>query len=297
MAVFKIEKDKPVQLLEDEKFANERSMEDFFFHNAKELLGVRHLERQREIRGGRERIDILGIDNTNSPVIIELKLDKGGDDVLTQAQSYYSWLLDNGPSYEDLVERELGKGIIVNWELPKIVLVAKRFSERVERAVEHIDYVELVKYSFYKPDIFKLEGEELSTRLLYDIKNIGETQKNNTDANIDFGIHLGIVTSDETKQKISFLRDKILQLPSVKEVALQTGVAYKKGRGKFVRFEFRPTWIQVLLKYPSFKKDTKKIVRDITSFKWGYNGKIRFDSDSNVDYIFEITKEAYEQTS
>ena len=31
-------------------------------------------------------------------------------------------------------------------------------------------------------------------------------------------------------------------------------------------------------------------------YKWGYNGKTNFDSESNIDYIFEIIKEAYNQT-
>lgn len=296
MAIFRFAENQIVRLWDGERFSSEREMEDFFAKKSGELLGVRCLDRQYRIRGGEEIIDILGIDSTNSPVIVELKLDKGGDEVLTQAQSYYSWLLDNRPQYKHLVESEIGKGVDINWELPKIILIAKRFSERIERAVELFDYVELVRYAFYKPDIFTLEGDELSTRLLRGSGKVVTGGKRDTNKDFDFSQHLAITTSDEVKKGISSLRDKILQMSDVKEVALQTGVAYKRGRGKFMRFEFRPQWVQVLLKNPSYKSDTKKVVRDITSFKWGYNGQIRFNSNTDADYVLEIIKEAYEQT-
>ena len=304
MAIFKIDDNDKTILSADnsKKFPSERLLEDFFVKNLETLLGVRYLERQYRILGDRERVDIIGIDRDNSPVIIELKLDRD-DGILTQGQAYYGWLLENKRQVGHLVESQLGESFEVNWELPKILLVAREFSERIERAAKPLGYIELIRYSVYEPDIFELSGEQLPARLLHgrtdtNKQRFAKKQNGNMPSIYTIDQHFGILTAEEVKEKTKIMVDLVHALSEIQEDARQTGIAYKRKsrRGKFLRLEFRPTWVQVLLKQAGYKSDVKKIVEDITSFKWGYNGRIKFTEDSDTDYIFEIIKEAYEQT-
>ena len=64
----------------------------------------------------------------------------------------------------------------------------------------------------------------------------------------------------------------------------------------FVRFEFSSKGIRTLLRNRSYPIDKKKIVIDITSNKWGYLGLVRFQVETNVDYLFKLVKASFEST-
>jgi RecB family endonuclease NucS len=55
----------------------------------------------------RGRIDSLGIDENNSPVIIEYKRSTG-ENVINQGLFYLEWLLDHQAEFEALVTRQFG---------------------------------------------------------------------------------------------------------------------------------------------------------------------------------------------
>ena len=54
--------------------------------------------------------------------------------------------------------------------------------------------------------------------------------------------------------------------------------------------------MKLTLAEPKYLKDTKRIVKDITSYKFGWKGRINFKDKDEVDYVFEVIKEAYDQT-
>ena len=80
----------------------------------------------------------------------------------------------------------------------------------------------------------------------------------------------------------------------VKE-AQKSGVTYRTTKS-FVRFEFLPFLIQVLLIYQKYSDDTKKLVKDVTSNKWGYRGLVKFTPESDTDYLFGLINQSYEST-
>ena len=208
MAIFKDIAGHVIEAISDPtRFRNEQAMEDFFVKNLEVLLHVRFLKRQYPILNNTHRIDILGIDFDNSPVIIELKLDKG-DDAVLQGQNYYnSWLLKSKPLFNSLVEIRFGKSAKVIWELPKVILIAKRFSPIAYGAVERNEYVELITYSCFQPDLVLLEGEELSTRLLHGKSETHKVEKKDIQVkqqseNYNVEQHLDIITVDEVRKKL-----------------------------------------------------------------------------------------------
>src|SRR5437667_5802943 len=72
MPIFRIENQKVQQLgVKKDGFGKEKDLQDFFAENLEQILGVRFLAKEFKTPDG--RIDTLGIDENNSPVIIEYK--------------------------------------------------------------------------------------------------------------------------------------------------------------------------------------------------------------------------------
>ena len=154
MAIFKINSNKVSKLsIKDDGFGDEYALRDFFASNLEELLGIRFIEKEYPIQEG--RIDTIGLDENNAPVIIEYKW-KENEEVLAQGLFYYNWLIKNKKHFELLVENRLGKGIKVNWDQPRVILVARGFGRYVQGAVEQEKHIELLSYHHYEPDILHL---------------------------------------------------------------------------------------------------------------------------------------------
>lgn len=289
MPIFKIQNTKAVQVSKKENgFNSEAELRDFFAENLNEILGVRFLEKEYPTTDG--RIDTLGIDENNSPVIIEYKW-KENEEVLAQGLFYFDWLIKNKKHFELLVDNKFGIKTKVNWEQPRVILVAQGFSRYILSAVQQVKHVELKTYTYYDSDILHIEniyspaGTKISKK---------EAVKEDP-SKYDLQHHLDI-TSPKMQTIANKLRGQILELPSVEEkLGQKSGITYRTTKS-FARFEFRPTWIQLLLRDPSYKKDSKKIVEDITSNEWGYRGRIKVRPDCDIDYIFEIIKQSYEST-
>jgi len=287
MPIYKILNQKAKQIQKDEiGFKNEADLRDFFANNLEEILGIRFLEKEYPTTDG--RIDTLGIDENNSPVIIEYKW-KENEEVLAQGLFYFNWLKKNKKHFELLVDKKLGKSIKVNWDQPRVILIAQGFSRYILGAVEQEKNVELKTYSYYGNDILQIE----------DILSLPTTKvkkKTITKEDVEYSLeyHIG-KTSNEMQKVVNLLRSKILELPDVNENFGKSGIFYRTTKS-FVRLEFRPTWVQVLVRDPAYKIDLKNVVKDVTSNEWGYRGMIKFTPNSDVDYIFSLIKQSYEST-
>lgn len=295
MPIFKINKIKASQItLKDDGFGSEAELRDFFAENLDEILGIRFIEKEYPINyGGIDyRIDTLGIDENNTPVIIEYKW-KENEEIFSQGKCYFNWLVKNKPHFELLVDKKLGTKTKVNWEQPRVILIAQGFSRYVLGAVQQEKNIELKTYTYYEPDILQIENIYSPAELKVSKKN-GEKREAG-EYNLEY--HLSI-TSPEMQKIANSLRLKILEISDVKENFGKSGIFYRttKTTKSFARLEFRPTWIQLLIRESYYKSDTKKIVKDVTSNKWGYKGMIKLTSDIDVNYIFNLIKESYEST-
>lgn len=292
MPIFKIDKTKASQIiLKEDGFGSEAELRDFFAENLDEILGVRFIEKEYPINyGGIDyRIDTLGIDENNTPVVIEYKW-KENEEIFSQGKCYFNWLVKNKPHFALLVDKKLGTKTKVNWEQPRVILIAQGFSRYVLGAVQQEKNIELKTYTYYEPDILQIENIYSPAELKVSKKN-GEKREAG-EYNLEY--HLDI-TSSEMQKIANSLRFKILELPDVKENFGKSGIFYRTTKS-FARLEFRPTWIQLLIREPYYKSDIKKLVKDVTSNEWGYKGMIKFIPDSDVDYIFNLVKESYEST-
>lgn len=157
MPIFKINNQKVKQLyFKQNGFKNEFELRDFFADNLEEILGVRFIEKEFSIPDG--RIDTIGIDENNSPVIIEYKW-KENEDVLSQGLHYFLWLKKNKNHFELLVKSKFGKQTEIRWEQPRVILIAQDFNAYIKSAVQLQKNIELKTYAVYEDNILHIENE------------------------------------------------------------------------------------------------------------------------------------------
>jgi endonuclease NucS-like protein len=162
MPIFRIDGQKARQLgLKRDGFGSEFELRDFFADNLEEVLGVRFLEKEYSTTDG--RIDTLGIDENDSPVIIEYKW-KENEEVFAQGLFYLKWLLQNKRHFELLARSKFGDKTKVNWDQPRVVLIARGFSRYVKAAVQTVVNVELKTYTLYEAPSFILRTNIVRSR-------------------------------------------------------------------------------------------------------------------------------------
>jgi predicted transport protein len=138
----------------------EKVLQGIIERNLEACLGVRLL--QSEYSTGpvhRGRIDSLGLDENDSPVIIEYKRSTN-ENVISQGLFYLDWLLDHRAEFTMLVNRVLGPdaGEKIDWSGPRLVCIAGNYTRYDEHAVNQINRnIELMRYRHYEEGFLVLE--------------------------------------------------------------------------------------------------------------------------------------------
>lgn len=138
----------------------EKSLQNLMEGHLETFLGVRFLETEYstgKVHGG--RIDSLGIDENNSPVIIEYKRSLN-ENVINQGLFYLDWLLDHRAEFTLLAMKTVGNGIQhkIDWSGTRLICIAHDFTRYDEHAVSQIDRnVELIRYRMYGSEFMLLE--------------------------------------------------------------------------------------------------------------------------------------------
>lgn len=137
--------------------ALEKSLQTLFEANLEPLLGVRFLASEFVTAGG--RMDSLGIDENNAPVVIEYKR-ASNENVINQGLFYLDWLMGHRKDFEWLVMERLGKEVAqkVDWSGSRLICVAGDFQKWDEHAVKQMNRtIDLIRYRRYGDDLLLLE--------------------------------------------------------------------------------------------------------------------------------------------
>nr|WP_138357636.1 DUF5655 domain-containing protein [Streptomyces sp. SID13588] len=123
------------------------------------MLGIRFLASEYPTGPWhRGRIDTLGLDENNTPVVIEYK--KGVDSgVMSQAVSYLSWLDSAHHEFKALVKEQLGSEAAeaIDWRNPRVVCIAASFSHQDRVAVQRLrERIDLVRYRVFAGGLLSL---------------------------------------------------------------------------------------------------------------------------------------------
>jgi len=138
--------------------ALEKSLQSLFEANLEAVLGVRFLASEFVTNEG-GRMDTLGIDENNAPVVIEYKRSSN-ENVINQGLFYLDWLMGHRKDFEWLVMERLGKQVAdkVDWSGSRLICVAGDFGKYDEHAVKQMNRtIALVRYRRYADDLLLLE--------------------------------------------------------------------------------------------------------------------------------------------
>jgi predicted transport protein len=138
----------------------EKSLQTLIEANLDVFLGVRFLATEYSTgKSHAGRIDTLGLDENNSPVIIEYKRSTN-QNVINQGLFYLDWLLDHRAEFVLLAMQVLGPAVqdAVEWTAPRLLCIARDFTRYDEHAVQQIDRnIELIRYRRYGEELLLLE--------------------------------------------------------------------------------------------------------------------------------------------
>lgn len=196
----------------------EKTLQKLFEDNLEELLGVRFIQSEyRTSNGG--RIDTIGIDENNCPVIIEYK-KSSNENIINQGLFYLDWLLDHKADFEVIVHKSEHKVHLdeVEWSAPRLICVASDFSKYDQYAVNQINRnIDLLRYKFFDGDFLLLEQ---LTQVSQSNSDLAETKKIKTlktkstkSSQRTFNIHVAQL-SENLSNVLSELDDFVRSLDS-----------------------------------------------------------------------------------
>lgn len=135
----------------------EKELQNLIEKNMDLFFGVRFLKSEYAITNG--RMDSIGIDENNSPVIFEYKRSTN-ENVINQGLFYLDWLLDHKADFKLLVIDTLGMEAAnnIDWSVPCVICIANDFTKYDIHAVNQMQRnIKLVKYRKYGADLILFE--------------------------------------------------------------------------------------------------------------------------------------------
>jgi predicted transport protein len=149
-----------VTSIESRSMAIERSLQVLLEQHLEDFLGVHFLASEYSTgptHGG--RIDTLGLDENNCPVIIEYKRALN-ENVMNQGLFYLDWLLDHKAEFVLLVQNQVNQDASqnINWQGARLICLAGDFTRYDEHAVRQINRnIDLIRYRRYGENLLLLE--------------------------------------------------------------------------------------------------------------------------------------------
>ena len=165
--LFKLNNNK-VEELTAVSFTLEKPLQTLIEHNLEKIFGIKFLATEYSTsKNHRGRIDTLGIDEDNCPVIIEYKRSES-ENVINQGLFYLDWLMDHKAAFELLVMKTPIKDCVeeIEWSSPRLLCIANDFKKYDEHAVKQINRnIELIRYRKFNEDmlLFELVNSQTAT--------------------------------------------------------------------------------------------------------------------------------------
>lgn len=220
-----------VEELQSKQVTLEKELQQLLEENMNTFFGVTFLKSEYRITNG--RMDSIGIDENNCPVIFEYKRSVN-ENVINQGLFYLDWLLDHKADFKLLVMDVLGqeKADAIDWSMPCVICVANDFTKFDEHAVNQMQRnIKLVKYKKFGDNLISLEylNAPQVQPIVFDDTPQKTTKKNNW-KDKDFKQYFA--EAGEKNQNLFYsVRDYVMSLgDDISENQLKLYVAFKKVR-------------------------------------------------------------------
>ncbi len=163
MPLFEI-KNKKAKKIRTKEFKNELELHQLIDKNLEEIFGVRFIK-DEHITEKHGRIETLGIDESNRPIVIEYKKTKEKGQ-LVQANRYMTWIKQNPDSFELLARKNI-KNLSedIDFSNPRILCFAREYSID-DKCLALSLGAELWKYRYYENDTLVISREEEPEQLI-----------------------------------------------------------------------------------------------------------------------------------
>ena len=288
---YKINDEGKMKQLKKQDFNLEKELQSLVEENLKELFGIKFLATEYstgERHGG--RMDTLGIDENNSPVILEYKKNKN-QNIINQALFYLDWLLDHKSAFELLARDIFNQKIDVDWSSPRVLCIAEEFNKYDTYAVEQMKRpIELIQYRIFEDDLFALN-------ILTAAKDSASTQiTKNKDYKVDN--HLKKADS-KIKELYKELSEYALDLGSeVIESPRKLYIAFRVIRNFMCVQVYNHHLLLYLRLNPEYINLEADILRDVSHI--GHYGtgdlEVRVESEDDIELAKELIEKAYDNS-
>lgn len=294
MPVFDISKN--CRQLKKVDFNNEKALQNFVENNLENLFGIRFLASEfttSKNHGG--RIDSLGLDENNSPVIIEYKWGEK-DNIINQGLFYLDWLVDHTGDFTLLVQNKFGKSIDVNFGSPRVLLIAQTFNKYDQYAINRMaENIELWGYSLYENNLFELKliassqaktatnSSKQISKVDYDNYSVKQHLKNKT---------------DKVKELFYSFQEKIFDLESEQKIQ-------ENPRKHYIAYRTNKGFLEIVVQKNSLKlylagnlEDPLKKVRDVSNIGHLGVGKneLILNDWGDLEYAWKLAQQSYLQS-
>ncbi len=289
---YKINNDGNMKQLKKKDFNLEKELQSLVEDNLKELFGITFLATEYstgERHGG--RMDTIGIDENNSPVILEYKRNKN-QNIINQALFYLDWLVDHKSAFELLVRDKLNQKIEIDWSSPRVLCIAEEFNKYDTYAVDQMKRpIELIQYRIFEDELFAL-----------DILTAAEESKGNNkssknkDYSVDYHKKNG---SERIKKLFDEIRDFTLELADdVVESPRKFYIAYRIIRN-FLCIDIHKEHLLIYLRIePTEVNLEHQMIRDVSEighFGTG-NVEVRVEREDDIELAKQLIEKAYDNS-
>ncbi len=254
-----------IEELPSKQVTLEKELQTLLEENMQTFFGVTFLKSEYKITNG--RMDSIGIDENNCPVIFEYKRSLN-ENVINQGLFYLDWLLDHKADFKLLVMEVLGqkKADEIDWSMPCVICIANDFTKFDEHAVNQMQRnIKLVRYRKFGDGLIALEhlnAPQIQSNNSSD--STGNSVKKNSWKDKDFKQYFS--EAGQKNQNLFYsIKEYILSLgDDIYENQLKLYIAFKKAKnvicvevyqsGLFLHLKLNPDTVELV---PGFVEDVR----------------------------------------
>jgi len=293
MSLFKVLKDFTLEKVDRNEFKNEKVLHDLIEKNLLYVMGIKLIASEYPIPNG--RIDTLGLDEDNVPVIIEYKWKKDLSAII-QGLFYLNWVMQNKMPFESIVKDKLGKDINVNWlTQPRLLIIAQDFDAKELSAINLMGpSVELKKFSLYE-GLFNIEDVNIVKRISPFKPDIVKprVEKYTLDQTLK-------KTSPEIREIFFILREKILGISDAVWEYVSAYACDYRTSSTFISMHIRKNKLKVYIKMGDQTVDDPQDICKPVPKTYGYgllNTIFDISKKEEIDYSMKLILQAYNYIS
>lgn len=273
-----------VKELPSKQVTLEKELQKLLEENMATFFGVTFLKSEYRITNG--RMDSIGIDENNCPVIFEYKRSLN-ENVINQGLFYLDWLLDHKADFKLLVMEILGqkKADAIDWSMPCVICIANDFTKFDEHAVNQMQRnIKLVRYRKFGDDLIAFE--HLNAPQVQPIADDTVSQPAKKSGYKDKDFKQYFAEAGEKNQNLFYsIREYILSLgDDISENQLKLYVAFKKAKNVVCVEVYQSSLLLHLKLNPDTVDLVPGFVEDVrTKGHWG-TGDLRVIIKSTEDF-------------